>query len=331
MLITELYNGQGLGNQLWSYVVTRTLALDRGLEFGIMSPEKFKGSGFLALDFGRAVKGGTGPEGGPPVMLPEGITNYYIEKDTWHPLYKCDIRDYDAGLLVIPDNTKIDGLFQSERFIAHHRTEIREWLKVAPAFDCKDLTGDNICVLNVRGGEYKGNPDLILPRKYWTGAAANMLQANPKMEFVVITDDVKYAQKLLPEYKAFHFDIGKDYGVVKNAKYLILANSSFSFFPAWTSETVKYVIAPKYWARHNVSDGFWACAFNLYCDWHWQDRSGKLFTYSECAQEYSHYKEQRGLAAFGPKPLPMPQSRFNFYVCRFFDTGSKIKHRILGC
>ena len=66
MIVTELYNGQGLGNQLWSYVVTRTLALDRGFDFGVMHPEKFKGSAFLDMDFGKQVIGGAGPEGGPP-------------------------------------------------------------------------------------------------------------------------------------------------------------------------------------------------------------------------------------------------------------------------
>lgn len=302
MLITELYNGQGLGNQLWSYVVTRALALDRGLDFGIMSPEKFKGKDFLDLDFGKKVEGGSGPEGGPPETLPAGIKNYYAEKDTWHPKFDCDIRDFDPALLSVADNTKLEGYFQSEKFILHRKKEIREWLKVKPAFDCLDFSGEDLCVMNVRGGEYKGNPDLLLPRKYWTGAAANMLQFNPDLEFVVITDDVKYARRLLPEYKAFHFDIGRDYSAVKNARYLILANSSFSFFPAWTSLTVKRVIAPKYWARHNVSDGFWACAFNLYQDWLWQDRDGRLSTYPECAEEYGKYKAANALDFFGPRP-----------------------------
>ena len=35
MIVTELYNGQGLGNQLFSYVMTRVLALDKGYDFGI--------------------------------------------------------------------------------------------------------------------------------------------------------------------------------------------------------------------------------------------------------------------------------------------------------
>ena len=33
MLVTELYNGQGFGNQLWSYVFTRVLALDKNVDW----------------------------------------------------------------------------------------------------------------------------------------------------------------------------------------------------------------------------------------------------------------------------------------------------------
>ena len=57
MIITELYNGQGLGNQLWCYAVTRVIAQKNGYDFGIMSRNKFKGSDFLELDFGKEVVG----------------------------------------------------------------------------------------------------------------------------------------------------------------------------------------------------------------------------------------------------------------------------------
>ena len=90
--------------------------------------------------------------------------------------------------------------------------------------------------------------------------------------------------------KAYHFDLAKDYTVIKNAHYLILSNSTFAFFPAFTSDTVKYIIAPKYWARHNVSDGYWASEQNIYSDFVYMDRKGKLFTAEECRQELEDYK-----------------------------------------
>lgn len=329
MVVTELCNGQGLGNQLWSYVVTRTIALDNGYDFGIISPEKFKGKSFMTLDFGRKVIGGISPEDGPLISLPRGIVSYYIEKDTWYDKFKCDIRDYDPDVLSILDNTKIGGYFQSEKYILHRREEIRQWLCVKSEYDYRDFSKEDICVLNVRGGEYKGTAELILPRKYWMDAVANMLCENSMMRFVIITDDVKYARKLLPEYPAYHFDIGRDYSAVRNARYLILANSSFAFFPAWTSETVKRVIAPKYWARHNISDGFWACAFNLYRDWQWQDRDGKLFTYDECATEYEHYMAENGLSTLGTRPLQPYRSVWGTRAQKLLDSVSRLKHKLL--
>ena len=56
-------------------------------------------------------------------------------------------------------------------------------------------------------------------------------------------------------------------------------------------ETVEYVIAPKYWARHNVSDGYWASEQNIYDELIYMDRKGKLFTAAECRGELAAYKQ----------------------------------------
>jgi hypothetical protein len=112
-----------------------------------------------------------------------------------------------------------------------------------------------------------------------------MRKINSDFKFVVITDDVVAAKQFFPSFEVYHFDIGKDYSIIKNAHYLILSNSSFAFFPAWTSDTLKYVIGPKYWARHNISDGYWSCGYNVYRGWNWMDRDGRLYTYDECIKE----------------------------------------------
>lgn len=118
----------------------------------------------------------------------------------------------------------------------------------------------------------------------------HMKKINPDMEFMIITNDVTEAGKLLPGIPAYNFDLAKDYSVLKNAKYLLLANSSFAYFPAFTSDTVKYILAPKYWARHNVSDGYWASEQNIYAGWHYMDRKGVVYTAEECKKELARYK-----------------------------------------
>ena len=119
-----------------------------------------------------------------------------------------------------------------------------------------------------------------------------MKRIRPDMEFMIVTDDVETAGKILPGIEAHHFDIGKDYVTLKNAHYLLLSNSSFACLPAHTSDTLKFAIAPKYWARHNVSDGYWASEQNIYSLFHYMDRKGRLFTAEDCRKELESYKKR---------------------------------------
>ncbi len=314
-IITEMYNGQGLGNQIFCYVTTRVIATDKGYDFGIMSPEKFKGSSYFDLDFGCKVTGGKGPEGEPPTQLPEGILNYYREQQIIHPVDGSDIRLYDKNLVDIFPNTKIDGLMQDEKYIEHRKNEIKEWLKVKEEYECYDYSSDDVCIINFRGGEYARHKELYLRKQYWDDAVENMRKINPNFKFVVITDDTYEAKKFFPKYEVFHFNIGKDYAIVKNAHYLILSNSSFAWFPAWLSEKLKYCIAPKYWARYNTSDGYWNCGYNITKGWMYQDRDGKLSDYDTCVREFEAYQASHPEYFHTNNTTPILLENKNFLVC----------------
>ncbi len=54
---------------------------------------------------------------------------------------------------------------------------------------------------------------------------------------------------------------------------------------------MKFAIAPKYWARHNVSDGYWASEQNIYSLFHYMDRKGRMFTADACRKELQRYKK----------------------------------------
>lgn len=295
MLATEILNGQGIGNQLFCYVTTRSIAHDRGLEFGIKDSgwsgdRRYNQNGFYWLDLDM----------GEPV--PNEMEVYY-EKDVRLKLntclhdmtHGCDIRKYDSNLVNVSDNTLIFGNMQDEKYFIHNKNLVKYWLKVKSEYDTYEYTDDNVCILNFRGGEYVGHHELYLTRKYWIDAMNNMTKINPDMEFVVITDDVKASQDMLPEIPAYHFSVDKDYAIIKNSKNVILSNSSFPFFAVFTSDTIENIIAPKYWARHNVSNGYWSMAQNMYCGWTYQDREGKLQTYEECLTEFQEYSIQNNL------------------------------------
>ena len=235
MILTELYHGQGLGNQLHVYVTTRVIAEDRGVEFGLKGLEnlgdrRYNNEGLYFMDLYL----------GEPVDDSK-IVNHYQEKElrlitnnSHHDsTLGCDIRLSDPDLAKVPDNCKIDGTMQSEDYIYHRKEDIKQWLKLKPEHDNKEFTDDNICVLNIR--DYEDN------------------------------------------------------ATIKKARWLILSNSSFAYFPALTNEEARLIIAPKYWARHNVSDGYWCTGVNLYRDFIYMDKQGNLQSYDECKREFELY------------------------------------------
>lgn len=321
MIGTEILYGQGLGNQLFCYVTARCIALERGVAFGTAGREQLavnmhshEGMYFMDLDLGEAVledhpQGNRlpdGPSAGPTSGIKRtkdgDVLSIYQEKevrlflgtsrhDLQHGAY---VAGEDETLYSLPDNTLIYGNMQAESYFAPYRDQIREWLRVLPEYDSREFTRDNLCILHVRGGDYEDHPELVLRRKYWLDGMKNMRRIRPDMEFIIVTDDPEAARKTLPGLPVYRGDLGHDYVMLKNARYLLLGNSSFAFFPAYTSDTLEYAIAPKYWARHNVSDGYWASEQNIYSIFHYQDRKGRLFTPEECHAELEHYKKTSG-------------------------------------
>lgn len=283
IIVTEFYDGQGLGNQLWLYVATRCKAAELGVGFGIKSPEKFKGFSIFDLDFGEQITGGYGPEGGPPSRLPDGIENYFRENLFRHPLTHQDITTYSSDWKTIKPSTKIDGNFQGEKYIESHKKEIKEWLQV---IENKNLEqeDEDVCIINFRGGEYTSVPEVFLPKQYWEGARRKMLEINPKMKFKVVTDDEKSAKKFFKKNEISNQTLRQDYLDIYNAKYLIIANTSFAWFPSWLSTRLEICIAPKYWWGYNTGE-YWACGYSLTSTFNYLDKQGKLWTSIECTAE----------------------------------------------
>lgn len=238
MILGRFHQGSGIGNQLHRYVATRVLAEDKGYAWGMMDKELCKAD-FMELDFGEECDG-------------EGFNSFEEKKVVENGI---DIRGYDPEINFVQDNTIVDGEFQDQRYFIHRLDTVREWLKVEPL----DMP-DNLCVINFRGGEYVGVKDLFLSRTYWQNAIAKMREINPKMEFVVHTDDVEVASQCFPGFECVH-DAGVNWRAIRYARYLILSNSSFGILPALLGDA-KAILAPRYWARHNV--GVWALPQNYY-------------------------------------------------------------------
>ena len=332
IIATELLKGQGLGNQLFCYITIRALASSKGYDFAILNSDLFSCLSFMQLDMGVDIG-------------KENFSNVYNEKEdrlfignSTHDIeHGCYITGCDEKLLELKESTLVYGNLQDETYFLECKDKIKEWLRVKPEFDCMDYSRDNLCIINIRGGEYASNPELFLRRKYWLDAMRYMKSIRSDMEFMVVTDDIKAAKRILPEVKAYHFDLAGDYTAIKNAHYLIVSNSTFAFFPAFTSDTVKKIIAPKYWARHNVSDGYWASEQNIYDNMTYMDRKGKLFSASECRAELEQYKKcskkykrlGKRLTGFS-QFLAKVNSRRLIYLDLFIRAIRSLKRRLSG-
>lgn len=292
MIATILSKGQGLGNQLFCYVTLRAIAKKRNLDFSVIGGETLAnnmhsdcGLYFMDLDLGIPSK-------------EEDYEATYYEKDvrlftgkSIHDMnHGCYVTDTDEGLINVADGSIILGNMQSEDYYLEFKDEIKEWLKVKPEYDCYDFYKDHLCIIHLRCSDYIDSPELFLRKKYWIKGMKAMKTVDPLMEFMIITNDVKEASKILPGIPAYNFDLAKDYSIIKNAKYLLLANSSFTYFPALCSDNCEYILAPMYWARHNVSNGYWASEQNIYSGWHYMDRRGKVYDAEECKRKLNEYK-----------------------------------------
>ncbi len=296
MIGTEFLKGQGLGNQLFCYVTARAVAEENGYEFGTAGQEIFavnmhsdRGMYFMDMDLGHAI---TQEEKKSFKVYQDDDTRLYIGNSKHDMEYGCYISGADEGIHHVEDNTLIYGNMQDESYFIKYIDKVKQWLHVKPEYDSYEYSRENLCIINMRGGEYTGSPELFIDKKYWINGMKEMKKIRPDMEFMIITDDEEAARKMLPGIPAHHFDIGKDYVTLKNAHYLLLSNSSFACLPAHTSDTLKFAIAPKYWARHNVSDGYWASEQNIYSLFHYMDRKGRMFTAEQCRKELSQYKQK---------------------------------------
>lgn len=311
MIFTRLYEGQGLGNQLWVYAACRGLARRLGVEHGILNLHAFKGSSFLTLDPGT-----------PP--SPEARLQVFNERLYYDPDLDFIASDFDERVLGCAGPTILEGLYQSERYL--FGTNPAELLAIKGDFLDRRLVTPDTCVLNLRGGEYKRHKRFILPLEYWHLAMANVRRMTGIDRFMVVTDDPAYARALFPEIPVMRGGIAECYVALHQAAVLVVSNSTFSYFPIKTAASPKFVIAPRYWGRFADANRRWASPANLYAGWLWQDRDGNLLDYDECAGECSEQRAfyQREYAIAAPRALFQREGLKRFVPARIRKAAKRM-------
>lgn len=298
-MITTNMTGN-FGNNMWYYVICRIIAEKSEYEWGVNpnpTHDYFNGMNqmyFMNVDYGKQVIVNGKDQHG--LNTYEGIPNRYSDKHKEHSYLgdNCLINMYDPEAFNISDNTMIHLISQSEDYLIDRKSEIIDWFKIKDEYkqsynnkltELNIHLDDNTCVINFRGGEYRSVQHLIARREYWRDSINHMLSINPNMKFVIITDDVDCAKSYIGNYPCYHVDIGFDYYVINQSKYTILSNSSFGWWAAWLNQYSKLIIAPKYWAKHNISNGYWSLGDSYTRCFMYMDRDGNISDYEICKSE----------------------------------------------
>ena len=306
MIYIKFKKGQGLGNQLWNYCSGLSIAEKLGKSFQILDYENFKAKDFLKIkrfvinESQKNKKFSSNKYKTLPTKIDTFQERLYYDADL-----KYISSSFDERITNIKNNTLLEGLFQSERYFFNDLLKLKRYIILSNESIKNNPVNSDICIMNIRGGEYKRHKNLILRKDYWEKAMKNFLNFKKIKKFIIVTDDYNYCNRLFPDLEIISNDIEKCYSTIYNCSNIILSNSSFAYFPCKTGKE-KTVIAPKFWARH-YEEKLWSSPCNIYKNWIWQNKEGDIFNYEDCipiAEQSNNYYEKNFFYLVDKKSIP---------------------------
>jgi hypothetical protein len=242
-MISIVLNGR-LGNQMFQYSICRIVAEKNNFNFYI--PEKGSKSTegvhlknyFPNLDMG--IKDGE-------------IMNSYTEDHT--------IQKFNDEIFNVPDFTEISGFFQSPLYFSGYEEKIRSWFEIEIDEKTKSILDQynpkDYCYVHIRGLDYKNHEHWFLEKDYYVKSMEYIKSIKSDISFIFITDDPGEPLKWFPNIKYMKNDMMVDFNLLLHSKYLIIPNSTFSWWPAFL-DPKKIVIAPNNWLNYNKPElGFY--------------------------------------------------------------------------
>jgi len=180
------------------------------------------------------------------------------------------LEGFDPAYLSIPKFTRMTGYFQSPLYMKGHEDKVRAWfscsreeaLDVEARWSALGLDPAETVAVHVRLGDFRrmvplgDNPagGWVLPQTYYQDA---LDLVGPKPNIVVFSDEPDAAADYIGRPGAHIARTGSmrtDFLMMSSCKYMIIANSTFSWWAAWlNSVPSKTVVAPKFFLGRNLN------------------------------------------------------------------------------
>ena len=233
-------NGR-LGNQMFQYAALRGIAARHGYEWCI-PPSNFEGEPEAGQEKDNQLFDAFKLSSVEHIEL---FGAAYLEEKS----FTFDQELFDT----CPDNVNLYGFFQSEKYFKHIEQEIREdFIFVDDIWNpCKEMfTFDEAISLHIRRSDYvqKQNYHPLCSLGYYEEALNRLPQDIPVLIFSDDSDWCKEQELFQPDrflVSESNYNL-VDMCLMTMCQYHIIANSSFSWWGAWLSDSKK-VITPKVW------------------------------------------------------------------------------------
>lgn len=243
--LNNLGNMGHLGNQMFQYASLKGIATANKTSF-VIPPKDYFGKNYPTLSkFYECFD----------LNCIRAVTNFktYVEKDF----------SFCPELLNgISEDLNLQGYFQSEKYFKHIEHEIKKDFSFISSIknDCLNfknsfgISGESIS-LHIRRGDYLNlqeyHPTILLD--YYSKSLSKL----PNLPVIIFSDDPEWCLQqelfeddrfMVSSFNTPYFDMC----LMTMCDYHIIANSSFSWWGAWLSESKK-VIAPKKWFGSSLS------------------------------------------------------------------------------
>lgn len=276
-MIKVALNG-GLGNQLFQYAAGKALALKHNVPLSLdliplNSKLKWKGLATYRkyeLDIFSIEAEINHPSFTNKYLYPLAKANYFITRLTNQFMFnyvKEKSFEFDATLLQQPDNTYLDGHFQSEKYFKSVESVLRKELMFKRQLSGQNeqwadkIQQTNSVSLHIRRGDYLLNAKNLNKHgltsiEYYQRAIEFMLAKIEHPVFFIFTDDINWVKESFKMDSPFYVvDNNRtsdtsylDMHLMSLCKHNIICNSTFSWWGAWLNpDPQKVVIAPEQW------------------------------------------------------------------------------------
>jgi hypothetical protein len=246
-----------LGNQLFQYAYAKALSHKLNTSFFLLNSKEFYANKYFDIPVKTPfqyriqailfwVKN---------MLLVSKVNDDQFQSPEWNMQHERDEAVYI-------------GYYQSEKYHREMAGAIREELFVKPDYQIKIRSfvpndRPNI-VVHVRrtdyitfGGDLLGGVNLTLSLDYYKKALAE-LPAH-ECNVIFLSDDIGFVKDNFVFPNAIYAEKNSeivDFQLIMQADYLVLANSSFSWWGAYLNQKARKIIAPKYWLGIKIKEEY---------------------------------------------------------------------------